>query len=67
MERQSYGINRVAVVLDDGIEQLGVHVAWATEVVGVDGHDRLPFEVARIVDVRPDPEAEDDEADRAPS
>lgn len=65
MERQSYGINRVAVVLDDGTEQRGVRVAWATEVVGVDGYDRLPFEVARVVDVRPDP-APADEQDYAP-
>ena len=34
MERQSYGINRVAVVLDDGAEQRGVREAWATEDVG---------------------------------
>jgi CBS domain-containing protein len=66
MERQSYGINRVAVVLDDGTEQRGVRVAWATEVVGVDGYDRLPFEVARIIDVRPDPSPEDEQDDAAP-
>jgi hypothetical protein len=66
MERQSYGINRVAVVLDDGTEQGGLRVAWATEVVGVDGYDRLPFEVARIVDVRPDPAPEEEQNDAAP-
>jgi hypothetical protein len=56
----------VAVVLDDGTEQGGVRVAWATEVVGVDGYDRLPFEVARIVDVRPDPAPEEEQNDAAP-
>ncbi len=66
MERQSYGVNRVAVVFDDGTEQRGVRVAWATEVVGVDGYDRLPFEIARIVDVRPDPALEDEQDDDAP-
>jgi hypothetical protein len=54
MERQSYGCNRVRVVLDDGTEMPGVHVLWATEVVWVEGHDALPFDVARVVDVRPD-------------
>lgn len=64
MERQSYGLRRVAVVLDDGAEQAGVRVAWGTEIVGVDGHDSIPFAVARIVDVRPDPAPE--QADGAP-
>lgn len=64
--RQSYGINRVAVSLDNGNEQEGVRVAWATEVVGVDGHEGIPFEVARIVDVRPDPAREDEYVDAAP-
>jgi hypothetical protein len=60
MERQSYGINRVTVVLDDGTEHGGVRVAWATEVVGVDGQEEIPFEVARIVDVQPDPAPDED-------
>lgn len=66
MERQSYGINRVTVVLDDGTAHGGVRVAWATEVVGMDGHEDLPFEVARIVDVRPDPAPEDASGDAEP-
>jgi hypothetical protein len=66
MDRQSYGINRVAVVLHDGTEQGGVRIAWATEVVGVDGFDRIPFEVARIVDVRPDPAPQDEQDDSMP-
>jgi len=66
MDRQNYGVNRVAVVLDSGNEQEGVRVAWSTEVVGVDGHEGIPFEVARIVDVRPDPAREDEYDDGAP-
>lgn len=66
MERQSYGAHRVAVVLDDGTEYEGVHVAWATEVVGVDSHDDIPFEAARIVEVRPGRAPEDDSGDDAP-
>ena len=64
MERHGYGLNRVVVSLDDGTDVPGVHVLWATEVVRVEGHDDLPFETARVVDVRPDPptraEADDD-------
>jgi hypothetical protein len=44
----------------------GVRVLWATEVVGVGGHDRLPFDVARIVDVRADPEPEQEPDENAP-
>jgi hypothetical protein len=64
MERHGYGLNRVVVSLDDGTDLPGVHVLWATEVVRVEGYDDLPFETARVVDVRPDPpdraEADDD-------
>jgi hypothetical protein len=58
MERQAYGRNRVVVVLDDGTEVRGVHVLWATEVVWVEGHEAVPFDAARIVDVRADPAPE---------
>jgi hypothetical protein len=64
MEYQSYGVNRVVVVLDDGSEVPGVHVLWNTVVGRVEGHAELPFDVARVVEVRPDltpePEPEDD-------
>ncbi len=66
MERQSYGINRVTVVLDDGTTHGGVRVAWATEVVGMDGHEELPFEAGRIVDIRPDPAPQDAPGDIEP-
>jgi hypothetical protein len=66
MERQNYGARRVTVALDDGTEHEGVHVAWATEVVRVDGHDNIPFDVARIVEVRPDPAPEVELGDDAP-
>jgi hypothetical protein len=58
LEREGYGLNRVVTVLDDGTEVPGVRVLWATEVVAVDGHERIPFEVGSIVDVRPDPTPE---------
>jgi hypothetical protein len=63
-ERESYGISRVAVVLADGTEHGGVHVAWATEVVRVEGQHGIPFAVREVVEVRPDPRAEamDDDA-----
>jgi hypothetical protein len=63
MEHQSYGVNRVVVVLDDGTEVPGVHVLWATVVGRVEGHSDVPFDVARVVEVRRDltPEPEPDE------
>lgn len=63
MEHQSYGVNRVVVVLDDGTEVPGVHVLWATEVGRVDGRADVPFDVARVVEVHRDltPEPEPDE------
>jgi hypothetical protein len=64
MERQSYGVNRIVVVPDDGTEVPGVHVLWATVVGRVEGRTDVPFDVARVVDVRrdlrPDPEADED-------
>jgi hypothetical protein len=66
LARQSYGAHRVGVVLDDGTEHEGVRVAWATEVVVVDGHDDIPFDVAGIVEVRPDPACEADHDDDGP-
>jgi hypothetical protein len=56
----------VVAILEDGTEQPGVRIAWATEVVGVAGYENVPFEVARIVDVRPDPAPEDEPDDDAP-
>jgi hypothetical protein len=63
MEYQSYGVNRVVVVLDDGTEVPGVHVLWGTVVGRVEGHADVPFDVARVVEVRRDltPEPEPDE------
>jgi hypothetical protein len=63
LEREGYGLNRVVAVLDDKTEVPGVRVLWATEVVAVDGHERIPFDVGSVVDLRqdPTPEAEPDE------
>jgi hypothetical protein len=55
LERYACGMSRVKVTLDDGTEYGGVHVAWATEVVRVEGHNAIPFDVARVADVQPDP------------
>lgn len=65
LERQGYGLNRVIAVLRDGTEVPGVRVLWATEVVGVDGHHHIPFQLGDIVDVRSDPSPEPDHADPA--
>jgi len=37
------GVHTITVTLKDGRVIPGVHVAWATEVVRVDGEDRIPF------------------------
>jgi hypothetical protein len=63
MEHHSYGVSRVVVVLDDGTEVSGVHVLWTTVVGRVEGHAEVPFDVARVIDVRRDltPEQESEE------
>ena len=55
LTREGYGLNRVVATLDDGTDFPGVHVLWATEVVAVEGHEEVPFDVGAVVDVRPDP------------
>jgi hypothetical protein len=66
MPRYAYGLTRVAVVLEDGTHYGGVHVAWGTEVVRIEGHDRLPFAAAQIALARSDPPPEALPADDAP-
>jgi hypothetical protein len=48
----SYGANRVTVVLDDGTVYREVVVAWAREVVRVGKSEHIPFDPARVVEVR---------------
>ena len=48
----SYGIHQVVVRLRNGTEHRGVFVAWCKEVVRVKGHERIPFKLEDIVDVR---------------
>lgn len=55
LPNMSYGIKRVAVAVEGGLEFGGVFVAWNREVVGVHGHSETPFEVEKVIDVRPDP------------
>jgi hypothetical protein len=51
----SYGVKRIVVVLDDGTTYGGVYVGWSKEVLWIEGHDTVPFNVARVVEVRHDP------------
>lgn len=48
----SYGVHKLVVTLRDGREQPGVYVAWCKEVVGVQGHHGIPFNLEDVVDVR---------------
>jgi hypothetical protein len=61
LPREAYGLKRVAVTLDDGAEFLGVWIAWGKEVVRVENHEFVPFDVARMVGVRHDPTSESNE------
>jgi len=51
----SYGMKRVAVVLDDGTEYSGVFVAWRKEIVRLGEYPVAGFDPKRITDVRNDP------------
>jgi len=53
----SMGANTVTVRLADGRVFSGVVVAWAREVVRVNGHDAIPFRGEDVVDAHPDPSA----------
>ena len=53
LPREAYGITRVAVKLEDGSEFPEVIVSWGKEVVWVKGkHSRIPFNAAKVVEVR---------------
>jgi hypothetical protein len=45
------GVHEITVVLRDGRAISGVHVAWASEVVKVDGHSAVPFTTEEIAEV----------------
>jgi hypothetical protein len=47
-----YGVKRVTVKLVDGSKFSDVFVAWDREVTSVGSHEKLPFEIADIVEVR---------------
>jgi hypothetical protein len=51
----SYGVKRIAVVLHDATTYGGVYVAWAKEVLSVEGHEGIPFDVTHVVEVQHDP------------
>lgn len=46
-----YGVQRVVVTLRDGRVIPGVHVAWGSEVVRVDGVEGIPFNPRDVVAV----------------
>ncbi len=54
LPEHSYGVKRVAVVLEDKTEYNGVFVAWDKEVIGVHGFGAIPFDVNKVIDVRND-------------
>lgn len=49
--KYSYGVKRVCVKLSDGIEYRGVFILWNKEVGRVLGHQDIPFDVSKIIDV----------------
>ncbi|MCI0623130.1 MAG: hypothetical protein L0387_15985 [Acidobacteria bacterium] len=54
LQESSYGVNRVAVTLEDGTVYSGVFVAWRKEVIKVSGYDSIPFDVSKVVSVTDD-------------
>jgi len=54
LPEHSYGVKRVAVVLEDKTEYNGVFVAWDKEVIRVHGFGATPFDVNKVIDVRND-------------
>ncbi len=52
LPESSYGATRVTIVLDDGTQIPDVFVAWGKEIVRVGANTDVPFDVARIVEVR---------------
>jgi hypothetical protein len=54
----SYGVKRIAVVLDDGTTYDGVYIGWSKEVLRVEEYDEVPFDVTRVREVRHDPLSE---------
>ena len=48
----SYGAHRVTVILDDGTAYHDVYVAGSNEVVRVGKSEHIPFDPARVVQVR---------------
>jgi hypothetical protein len=58
----SYGVKRIVAVLKDGTQYGGVYIGWCKEVLQVEGHEIVPFDVDQIVEVRDDPLPPDREA-----
>ena len=48
----SYGVTRIAVLLDDGRWVNDVFVAWGKEIVRVGMSDSIPFDPGKIIKVR---------------
>jgi hypothetical protein len=48
----SYGIKKATLILRDGQQYPGVHIAWSREIVHIEGHEIIPFDIADTVDAR---------------
>lgn len=48
----SYGVTRIVVTLDGGIECSEVFVAWGKEIVKVGSSENVPFDPSKIIAVR---------------
>lgn len=48
----SYGVTRISVTLDDGVEYRDVFVAWGKEIVKVGASENVPFDPSKIIAVR---------------
>ncbi len=56
LPEHSYGVKRIAMVLDDGVRYPGLYVGWNKEVLTLARHEGpLPFDVGRVVEVQDDP------------
>lgn len=54
MPEYKYGISRVRVTLVDDRVFHHVHIAWANEVVRVEGYTDIPFDSTKIVKIEND-------------
>ena len=51
---QSYGVNLVTLILDDGTRIPQVRIAWGGEIIGHNRADMAGIDLMRIVDIESD-------------